>query len=70
MFVTAFVARLDLATGELDYVNAGHNPPILVRKDGGVETLSDGGLVLGLFENIVYDGIPETIEFSLPLEVR
>jgi sigma-B regulation protein RsbU (phosphoserine phosphatase) len=27
-----------------------------VREDGTVETLSDGGLVLGLFENIVYDG--------------
>ena len=26
MFVTAFAARLDLATGELEYVNAGHNP--------------------------------------------
>ena len=42
--------------GELDYVNAGHNPPLLVREDGTVEKLSDGGLVLGMFENIVYDG--------------
>jgi sigma-B regulation protein RsbU (phosphoserine phosphatase) len=54
-FVTFFLAGLDPATGRLDYVNAGHNPPILVRKDGGVETLSEGGLVLGIFENIVYD---------------
>lgn len=33
MFVTVFFARLDLTTGELIYVNGGHNPP-LVRKDG------------------------------------
>ncbi len=55
-FVTFFLAALDPATGYLDFVNAGHNPPILVHEDGGVETLSDGGLVLGIFENIVYDG--------------
>jgi serine phosphatase RsbU (regulator of sigma subunit) len=55
-YVTFFLAGLDPASGRLDFVNAGHNPPILVRKDGSVETLSDGGLVLGLFENIVYDG--------------
>lgn len=55
-YVTFFLAALDPATGRLDFVNAGHNPPLLVRADGEVETLSDGGLVLGLFENIVYDG--------------
>ena len=43
-------------TGRLDFVNAGHNPPLLVRADGEVEKLSDGGLVLGIFDNIVYDG--------------
>ncbi len=37
-------------------MNAGHNPPLLVREDGTVEKLSDGGLVLGMFENVVYDG--------------
>jgi serine phosphatase RsbU (regulator of sigma subunit) len=55
-YVTFFLAGLDPASGLLDFVNAGHNPPILVRKDGSVETLSDGGLVLGLFETVVYDG--------------
>jgi serine phosphatase RsbU (regulator of sigma subunit) len=55
-YVTFFLAALDPATGRLDFVNAGHNPPLLVRTGGEVETLSDGGLVLGMFENVVYDG--------------
>ncbi|HUL76007.1 MAG TPA: SpoIIE family protein phosphatase [Vicinamibacteria bacterium] len=54
-YVTFFVASLDPASGRLAFVNAGHNPPLLVRDGGQVEKLSDGGLVLGMFENIVYD---------------
>jgi serine phosphatase RsbU (regulator of sigma subunit) len=55
-FVTFFLAALDPGTGRLDFVNAGHNPPLLVRAGGEVETLSDGGLVLGIFDDVVYDG--------------
>lgn len=40
MFVTAFAARLDLATGELEYVNAGHNPTYRLESGGGVAPLS------------------------------
>jgi sigma-B regulation protein RsbU (phosphoserine phosphatase) len=54
-FVTFFVARLDPASGSVTYVNAGHNPPLLVRKDGEVELLTEGGIVLGLFEGLSYD---------------
>jgi sigma-B regulation protein RsbU (phosphoserine phosphatase) len=39
MFVTAFAARLDLATGELEYVNAGHNPTYRLEAGGAVATL-------------------------------
>jgi serine phosphatase RsbU (regulator of sigma subunit) len=55
-YVTFFLGALDPAAGWLDFVNAGHNPPLLVRANGTVEKLSDGGLVLGMFENVVYDG--------------
>jgi serine phosphatase RsbU (regulator of sigma subunit)/pSer/pThr/pTyr-binding forkhead associated (FHA) protein len=55
-YVTFFLGALDPATGRLDFVNAGHNPPLLVRAGGEVETLTDGGLVLGMFDNVVYDG--------------
>jgi sigma-B regulation protein RsbU (phosphoserine phosphatase) len=55
-YVTFFLAELDPATGRLRFVNAGHNPPLLVRAQGAVERLEDGGLVLGMFENVSYDG--------------
>jgi serine phosphatase RsbU (regulator of sigma subunit) len=53
-FVTFFLARLDPGTGRVTYVNAGHNPPVLVRGSGELETLAEGGMVLGLFESAPY----------------
>jgi serine phosphatase RsbU (regulator of sigma subunit) len=53
-YITFFMAALDTATGRLGYVNAGHNPPLLIRANGGVERLTDGGMVLGFFETIGY----------------
>jgi len=47
-FVTAFVAFLDTSTGHMLYVNAGHNPPFLLRADGHIESLSEGGTILGI----------------------
>jgi sigma-B regulation protein RsbU (phosphoserine phosphatase) len=55
-YVTFFLASLDPVTGRLEYVNAGHNPPILVRAGGDVEKLTFGGLVLGIFEGVSYEG--------------
>jgi sigma-B regulation protein RsbU (phosphoserine phosphatase) len=50
MFVTIFCAKLDLATGELWFSNAGHNPPLLIRQGTRVEWLKlPPGLVLGAF---------------------
>lgn len=39
MFLTSWMGKLDMRTGELDYVNAGHNPPLLRRRDGQFEYL-------------------------------
>ena len=55
MFVTVFAARLELATGELEYVNAGHSPTYRLDAEGGCAAL--GGAVdpaLGAVEDYSY----------------
>src|ERR1035438_8053207 len=47
--ITAFIAELDTTTRSLTWVNAGHNPPILLRSGGALEHLEEGGLPLGAF---------------------
>lgn len=44
---TLFVARLDADAKQLDYCSAGHPPALLLRYDGRLEQLSDGGPLLG-----------------------
>lgn len=53
-FTTAFFAELDPATGELAYINAGHNVPILRKTSGAVERLEIGGLPVGIFAETTY----------------
>jgi len=53
-FITFFVAVVDPKGGELIYCNAGHNPPILVRANGSVETLEGGGVILGILPKATY----------------
>ncbi len=60
-FVTLFYAEIELTTGEVRFVNAGHNYPLLRRVDGSIETLKTGGLPLGLFEEATYDEGATTI---------
>ena len=43
-----FMARLDPASGTLDYCSAGHPPALLLRAHGPLELLSDGGMLLGM----------------------
>jgi len=47
-FVTLFYGEVDSTTGEMMYVNAGHNPPILLRSDGRLERLQPTAIVLGV----------------------
>ncbi len=54
-FITFFLGLLDPLTGEMTYCNAGHNPPILVRKNGTAEQLAGGGMILGIFGGAEYE---------------
>ena len=53
-FVTAFYGVLDERRRILTYCNAGHNPVLLIHKDGDWEKLETGGLILGAFEDSTY----------------
>jgi phosphoserine phosphatase RsbU/P len=48
-FVTFFYAQLDGPTRFLRYVNAGHNAPIVLHRNGSHDRLREGGIVLGVF---------------------
>ena len=54
-FISFFIAGLKAESGTLSYTNAGHNAPVLVRSDGTVELLEDGGLLLGVFPEATYE---------------
>ncbi len=47
-FTTAFFAELDPTTLAMEYINAGHNPPILRRPSAEILRLEEGGLPLGV----------------------
>ena len=54
-FVTFCYARIDAGSRKLTFANAGHNPPMLVRANGDIETLAPGGTVLGVFSESTYE---------------
>ncbi len=54
-FATFCYARIDAAARRLVYSNAGHNPPLLVGRDGTLTPLNCGGMVLGVFTDTGYE---------------
>lgn len=53
-FITLFAMLYDPASGELEYCNAGHNNPLLVRTDGSITELTEGGTLLGFLPEAPY----------------
>ncbi len=53
-FISLFFCILDGESEELAFCNAGHNPPLIIRKDGMVELVKGGGPVLGILPSIEY----------------
>ena len=60
-FTTAFLAEYDPAHRTLDYINAGHNNPILRRASGLIERLDVGGLPFGIRPELAYQSAQVTL---------
>lgn len=54
-FITFFFCDLNEATGELEFINAGHNPPTILTKKGKIKHLESSGLCLGMFPDTQYE---------------
>ena len=62
MFATFFYGVLEPDTGRVVGVNAGHDPPLVVRADGSLETLPAGGLILGMLPGQRYNETSAVLE--------
>jgi phosphoserine phosphatase RsbU/P len=54
-FITFFYGIYNPADGSLEYVNAGHLPPMVRRTSGAIDRLDRGGMALGMFEHATYE---------------
>lgn len=54
-FITFFYCELNRENGELKYINAGHNPPLVLEKKGNIQRLESCGMCLGMFPSVTYD---------------
>ena len=61
-FFTMNYVIINAKTGKLTSSNAGHPPPIILRKDGRLQQLRKGGLALGTFDLRLSDGEPIVFE--------
>jgi sigma-B regulation protein RsbU (phosphoserine phosphatase) len=59
--ITAGFARLNREQRTLDYVNAAHPPPVLLRTGGEVEILQTAGDILGVFDSVLFDALTITV---------
>lgn len=53
-FITFFFCLVEPSSGTISYCNAGHNPPLLVRRSGEFERLEGGGMILGILPMAPY----------------
>lgn len=53
-YFTMAYAEVDLITGHVRMVQAGHPHPVVLRRDGGIQALGDGGLPIGLIPGATY----------------
>ncbi len=60
-FITYFHGIYTIADRTFKFVNAGHNPPMLLRADGTLELLEKGGLLLGVMKGLPYEAETTTL---------
>ncbi len=61
-FITFFFCELNMKSGELKFINAGHNPPVVMDKKGKISRLESCGLCLGMFPDVEYK--TQTVAFN------
>jgi len=61
-FITLFYGILNIKSKTFTYTNAGHNFPFLLDKEGNLKTLEKGGIVLGMFDDFIYE--EETVRLN------
>ena len=54
-YMTMFMGLIDLRRKAIHYINCGHVPPVIVRPGSEPIHLTEGGMVIGLFEDVQYD---------------
>ena len=54
-YATLFLGTFDSPTRQMTYTNAGHLPPLIIAGDGSVRRLHEGGLVIGLFDDLSFE---------------
>ena len=67
-FATFFYAQLHPETGELTFINAGHNHPVVVRRDGSLEQLEVGGVMLGMFPDDMIEQVSTFNQQTIKLD--
>jgi sigma-B regulation protein RsbU (phosphoserine phosphatase) len=53
-FITAFLAIIDRKTQTIHYINAGHNPPLLIDENGSMQNLTKGTTILGVLNPLPF----------------
>lgn len=61
-FATLFIGIINPSNHKLTFINAGHNPPLLVNKDGDLKHLMPSGMMIGAFEQTSWS--EETIDLE------
>ncbi len=62
MFATVFLASVEPYSGELVYVNAGHEPALIIAPDGSIEELRPTGPALGMLPDSSFTAVTRTLE--------